>query len=418
MRLLQPFFQAPAGRRAAFVLLLLTSFQAAFLTPDLDLVPGERTNLFTGLVSACSLAGAWLFTEGLHTRLHSRAFFLSAALFIFGALSIMLCPIPGAQGSAFFRGSVALASGLGGFWCGRILLRDKRWQYIYAWWSVLLLLALVAFCIAGYVVKDEIHDLLPGAGKHPLVNTIMLLWFGPLFFLATRKKTLIAIGGLSLTASYVALYLSNLRTGVLMPLVLGAASVLLGLLPWRWTLSLLLCFMLLALSFFALFPHKWQEVTRSDREEVYYRVESLPFSWHVAKQHPLLGIGLRTARIPFLQDYQLNWPHVAPARYSESVEKIVTSENTLLTIMVGFGIPFAFLYALGVLRIYGGLGMQLIRLPTLEGLPLLALFLPLTASVTYFFLYDGLMYPQVSWFFHLLLGMVPLRSRNAATNLA
>jgi predicted membrane metal-binding protein len=41
--------------------------------------------------------------------------------------------------------------------------------------------------------------------------------------------------------------------------------------------------------------------------------------------------------------------------------------------------------------------------------PPLALFLPITAVLLHSILYDSLLYPQVSWFFHLLLGLIPLR---------
>lgn len=401
------FFSAPAGKRVAFVLMALTCFQAAFLTPDAPLVPGERTNLATGLLCGMSLVGAWLFTDGLEQRLHSRAAKVSAALLLLGGLSILFCPFPAEQGSAFFRGSVALASGLGGYWCGRILLRERPWREMLAWYLAAVLVGLICFCIAGYVIKDEIQDLLPGSGKHPLINRIMLLWFAPLMLMAMRERFRMFLGGALIAFSYVALYLSRLRTAVLMPLVLGGASVLLGLLPWRWTVLLSTFFLLVAASFFALFPEKFQEITRSDREEVYYRVENYPFSWHVATKHPWLGIGLRTDRARFLQDYEPVWPSVSKQRFRESVEKIVTSENSYTTLMVGFGIPFALLYTGALLWIYCTLGLSVARVHTADVPPLLALFLPLTASLTYFMVYDGLMYPQVSWFFHLLLGMAP-----------
>jgi ABC-type uncharacterized transport system YnjBCD ATPase subunit len=42
------------------------------------------------------------------------------------------------------------------------------------------------------------------------------------------------------------------------------------------------------------------------------------------------------------------------------------------------------------------------------------LLLPLTASLLHFQFFDGLLFPQLSWFFHILLGLIPTVSGKEA----
>jgi hypothetical protein len=47
------------------------------------------------------------------------------------------------------------------------------------------------------------------------------------------------------------------------------------------------------------------------------------------------------------------------------------------------------------------------------GLPIncFALLLPILASLMYFQLFDALLFPQICWFFHIVLGLIPTGSR-------
>jgi hypothetical protein len=45
----------------------------------------------------------------------------------------------------------------------------------------------------------------------------------------------------------------------------------------------------------------------------------------------------------------------------------------------------------------------------------LALLFPLTVALVHFQFFDGLLFPQSCWFFHLLLGLIPLRGVDPAT---
>lgn len=394
------------GHYAAFFLVLFTSFQATFLFPDTTLVLGERTNLFTALLCTISLAGAWLFTDGLAQRVRSRGFWISLGLIVLGALSIATSPD---RVEAFYRGSVALFSALGGYWCGRIVLADAAWRRIYAWFCLALLAILAIFCIGGVLTDGNINDLLNGTGKHPLANRIMLLWFAPLLLIVSKGLTKRILAICIMLLSYAAIFISGLRTAVLMPIVLGLASIMLGVLPLRWVLVALAAFIISATAFFVSSPEQLQEISSSKNEEIYYRVENIPFSLHIISKHPWLGIGLRTDRSPYYEDYNISLTAVDKRTFKESMQNIVTSENSIMTLFVGMGIPFTLLYIAAVAWTYGCLMISVVRLPSAQSLAMLGLFLPITAGITYFQLYDGIMYPQVVWFFHLLLGMAPRR---------
>ncbi|MCX5892265.1 MAG: hypothetical protein NTW80_04710, partial [Deltaproteobacteria bacterium] len=96
-----------------------TSIQLAFLHPYIILVPGERINLFSGLLCFLSLVVALILAGRGAVRFRSPEFLVSAALAIL-AVASALANLP--LRSPSFRVAVLLASGLGGFWCAKLLL--------------------------------------------------------------------------------------------------------------------------------------------------------------------------------------------------------------------------------------------------------------------------------------------------------
>jgi hypothetical protein len=160
--------------------------------------------------------------------------------------------------------------------------------------------------------------------------------------------------------------------------------------------------------FFAKLP-AWK--LGKEHEPAYYRAENYLFSWHIAKQHPMFGIGLRAPREAYLIDYVTTYPYVTKERFALSVQGIVTSENIFLTLMVGLGIPFAILYSAALVILVARL-FKVAKTGIPESfLPALALVLPITGSLIHNFVFDGLLYPQLCWYFHILLGLIPLRHK-------
>ncbi len=404
------FRTAPAGAWIAAAFMVFTTCQALFLVPDCILVPGERTNLFTALLCALSLATAWFLTERPKAASIRLAAWITLMLTVVLTCSALASAEP--QESLFRAFSLA-ASAAGGFWCGRTLC---LYPGLLPWFigSCCFLLAMAAgLGLTGAAIDDgfsEAHGialLFNGSSLHALTNQLMLLCFAPLavLFGIRRGRGDQVAGVLLVCLTGATILASGLRSALAVPMAAVLGPLGFGALRLRTWCLLLGLFVLAALAFVALFPQKWGEVLQKDREEIYYRVESYPFSLHVAAKHPWLGVGLRAPRTAFLDDYTLSYPHVTRQAFQESLENIVTAENIFLTMLTGAGLPFLLLYAASLLTVYVRLACCVVRRRARDGLPLLAIFLPLTAGLVYSLLYDSLLYPEVSWLFHLLAGL-------------
>jgi O-Antigen ligase len=306
--------------------------------------------------------------------------------------------------SSLYRGLVVMGSGLGGFWCARALVQCSARQEFFKWFCVVLLAAILCLSVLGYVTYGSVEALLDD-NPHPLSCRILLLAFAPVALVLTRNRPAMILGGLMLCLCYLVFYLSSLRSATLIPLVLGIVAVWTGLLRLKYFLLLLIPLVLIIAFFF----HKLPSVKIGPEfEPAYYRVENYPFSWHVAAKHPFFGIGLRAPRDEYLKDYQTKYPYSTKEEFRESLNRIVSSENTFLSFMVDLGFPFLIIYCTGVSVLCIRL-VRMVKNPR-PGIPLppLALLLSIVAGLLHFQVLDGLFHPQVSWFFHILLGLIPL----------
>jgi len=383
-----------------------TSCQLVLQFPSFLLVPGERTNLFSGLLCFLTLVVAVIFGKPSTINVRSPEFLISAALALMAGVSglFSLTPL-----SSSFRVFVLLASGLGGFWCARILLNTPENQRRFIWFCLWLLGGLVTISLLSYFIGAYIEHYTRGR-THPFTNVILLLSFAPLTLLGQKSRRLMVWGIIILGLSYITLVLSERISVVFIPLGVCLVGVLFGTLRWKYFLLIGLV-MALAVGV----SHKkiiWHKLSLAYPA---YRMENFPFSWSIAKKHPWFGIGLRAPRTEFLEDYQVEYPGSTKEQFAEVVDKIVSADNTFLTFIVGLGFPFTLTYlaALGILL------ARLIRLawrpPAGMVLHPLVLLFPLTMALVHFQLFDGLLFPQCCWFFHLLLGLIPFGGENPAT---
>jgi hypothetical protein len=138
-------------------------------------------------------------------------------------------------------------------------------------------------------------------------------------------------------------------------------------------------------------------------------------SCQLALQHPsFLLLAGESPREEFLKDYQIKYSGATKAQFARTVRKIVSADNMILTFLVGLGFPFTLTYlvALGILLARLA-GMAFKPPPGLFFHPLVLLF-PLATALVHFQLFDGLLFPQNCWFFHLLLGLIPARRLSPA----
>jgi len=377
-----------------------TSFQLAFLHPSIILVPGERTNLFSGLLCLLTLSVALIFSRRGAIKFRSPEFLVSVALTVLGVLSSLCSTTPV---SSFFRVAALLASGLGGFWCSRILLNTPENQRRFQWLCLFLLAGVLLLSLLGYLLKGQIHYYFFQGSNHPLTNLIFLLSFAPLTLLRQRSRPLMLLGLFLLTLSYVVLCLSQRLSVVFIPMGIGLLALLLGALRWKDAVAALL----IAGLIIGLFSQQilWFKLSK---EYPYYRIESIFFSWGIAKQHPVLGIGLRTPRDRFLKDYQVVYPYDTQEKFAKDVANIVTADNQILTLLTGLGFPFTLIYVLAVFTLLVKLVRMAYRPPPGLFFPPLALLFSLGSALVHWQLYDGLLFAQNSWFFHILLGLIPL----------
>lgn len=397
------FFGEQVLTRAEKVIWLFfaaTCCQLAFLQPSVVLAPGQRVNLFSGLLCFLSLIVALILARRGALKVKSPEILVSVALIVLGVISALhsLTPL-----ASLLRVFVLLASGLGGFWCARILLNTPENQRRFQWLGLLLLSGVVLLSLAGCLRTGQIHYYFFQGSNHPLADVIFLLSFAPLALLARKSRALVLLAVVLLGLSYLVLCLSERLSVVLIPVGLGVLAMWFGALRWKHLLAALIVIaIIIGLSASHIL---WFKL---NKEYPYYRIENSFFSWNIAKQHPLLGIGLRAPREQFLRDYQTKYPYEVKEKFAKDVAEIVTADNQILTFLSGLGFPFTILYALAVLTLL----MKLIRLawrpPPGSCLPPLALLLPLSLALLHFQLYDGLLFAQNSWFFHLLLGLIPV----------
>ncbi len=387
--------------KTAIALFIVTSFQAAFLTPYVIVVHGERANLFTGLLCAISLIAAFIARDKNGKFFTNGEIAVAAMLTILIAVSGWLSITPRVS---LFRGLVVVSSGLGGFVCARILLRTTDRKFLFAWFCTILVCGILLVSLIGRAfLADNVFHLLD-ANPHPLASRLFILFFGPLALLLSGQPGSVAIFLILLLGSYVFFYLSHLRSGYIIPILLATGAFVFGRMRLKHFVWLLVPLIVVGI----FFVRSLDKAKFDPKDEpTYYRAENYPFSWYIASQHPWFGIGLRAPRDGYLENYSLKYPYVDKERFSDSVRRVVNSENIFLTFMAELGFPFVALYCFSV----GYLVLQLVkraRLPVSPGsLNPLALLLPIGAALLHFLVLDGLLHPQISWFFHVLLGMIP-----------
>ncbi|MBI4795764.1 MAG: O-antigen ligase family protein [Deltaproteobacteria bacterium] len=391
--------KASLAGKVAWLLFCGVSLQLAFLQPSIILLHGERTNLFSGLLCALSLgATVWAARKGELVKSPGEA----AIYLLLTGLLLLSGFTSAAPLTNTFRGLVLLASGLGGFWGARVLLATPARQRSFLQLSLLMLSGILLVGLVSYEVSSTV-TLAMDPKYHSLATKIMLLWFAPLTLLWGRIPQKI-LGALLIGLSYLLFSLTELRSAMLLPLIMGLLAVFWGRLRLRYFFMILLAASVILFFFIRQLPPEKIDKTY---EPAYYRVEYYPLSWHIAKQHPWLGIGLLTPREDFLKDYEIKYPYVTREQFSNSLRDIKVADNMFLTFMVGVGFPFLLLYCFSLIKLLGGLRGSAAKDTPTPLIPRLAIILPVSATFFSFFIYDILLHPQVCWFFYVLLGLIP-----------
>jgi O-antigen ligase len=396
--------------KVVWIIFAATCIQLTFLKPYFKLIPGAKINELSTLLCCLSLGAALSFRPKPGVNFKSPAVIVTLLLVALAVLSVWfsLAPRPAA-----FRVLALAASAAGGFWCARILLATPENQRRFVWLGIFLFIGIIVMSLAGYLKRHNIDFYLDAGNTHPDQDMIFLLSFAPLALLKDGSRRLRIFAVALLGIGFIPLCLSERVSVMVIPLAVLVLGAMLSAVRWQHLLIILALMAVVAGSF----QHKiwWQKLSPAYPT---YRIENFPFSWSIARQHPWFGIGITTPREEFLKDYQVKYPFTQKEEFAKIVASIITADNTFLTFMAGLGIPFILLYASAVLILMAKLARLAFKPPPGLVLPPVALLIPLFMALAHFQFYDGPLFIQNSWFFHVLLGLIPLGVRTRAAEAA
>ncbi len=419
-----PAMPMPSRReKAAMAFFLVVCAYLVYPFPQVTLIPGERADLMAGLLCALAAGAALLARRHDLTRLLPRPErWLLGLLAAAGLASGLLAD---GQPSSLCRSTVLLATGLGGYLSGRILLSRMRFRMRFRFLCVALLTATLALAAAGFAVHGFVNAFLesrltlfpvrawiPDAFQlstrlHHWLDLLLLLGIVPLGMAISGRAREAWAGATLLLAGYGMMLLSRTRSAII--LATAAVGIAMTLRPYflrRFALPLALVLTTGTAAFVIGFPDRILQLDPS-HPSLAYRAEAYPFAAHILRQHPWTGIGLRTPRRGFLCDYRTHYPFHRDGWFAYGVEHWVTSENIFLTLAVGMGLPFALLTVL-VLALAGRRLWQ--NRPAAHdpaGFSPAAILVMLAACLLHALAYDSLLFPPVCWFTGIALALFP-----------
>jgi hypothetical protein len=400
----EPGVGFPWGERVAWVLFLATSLHLVFLQPWVEVIPGERAKVFSGIWCALTLVLALVFQRPKSVSWRSPAALLSLSLLILVLVSSLRSP---ERASSLARAYVIMSAGLGGYWSARLLLGTAERQRHFLWFSLGLLAVFLLWCGAGLWARGNVFIFLDDH-YHPVGSRIILFSFVPIALVLSPSRLKVGVGIALLSLSYLVLSLAGKTHGMGSALFVPPALGLLAACFRTWSGRNLAIILLVLFFGAATAGHFLRPIVAEKNkyhESVAYRVENVGFSWHLALEHPWFGIGLWAPRAPYLKDYEITYPFLTKKDFSAWTSRLKTSENNFLTFMADLGFPFIFLYSSAILIILGRLIGRALQPSSGAVFPALALLLPLMGEILHLQVFDGLFHPQVSWFFHVLLGL-------------
>ncbi|MBI4963544.1 MAG: O-antigen ligase family protein [Desulfomonile tiedjei] len=400
------------AEKAAWSFFFLTCVAVAFVQPYLFTVFGHEADVYGGLLCAVSLITALAAARSKGVALKPSHLTVSFILLLLAIISGAFSSTPlSSSARSFFL----MSSGLGGFWCSQILLRNEVGKRVFMWLCVGILVGFLAISLLTYFVWGKTIHYLIDPNPRTLINRILLLSLGPIAMIGTRKPVTVILGILLVCLSYVALLLDAIgfnRFIHTMSIILLVAWLLVAVFG-RWTklqLALVLCsgvvVFITAVYVFSPIQSKLHTIMNDNRTK--YRLENYEYSWHIVKQHPVIGIGLETPLSQFLWNYDsklTRWPN--RQFFYDMVKQINSPDNMYLAFMVYLGLPFLLLYLCALLGMLWKLLRIAWRPPPGFGFHPLAILIPVVASTMHFVDLDALLYGDINWYFHVLLGLVP-----------
>lgn len=396
------------GQLLAWILFCLVCVNLALSQWYFVVIAGEKTNLFFGLLASATLLVTMLTVRNGHIRAGPIEIAVSLILLGLAAASGMHSAIPVSSSARAF---VLMSTGLGGFWCARIVLDTPSRQKTFVWLCVGILIALIGLSLAGQTLLGTPNALISTLYKnaHPLAHMLLLLAFAPLALIGTRRFWPVLIGVTLLILTGLVLFYCATTGSVASGVLLAPLIVVVVLFTAKGSrvVGLTLILLTLLVAFSAHFVSFSAVEGFSNPTYQSYRIESYPYSWHVAKNHPLLGLGLRAPREHLLEDYEPWHPKLPKEAFRDYLVDLVTPENNFLALLTGCGIPFTVVYVSALLILLVRLVRSVERPPPGLAFHPLVLLVSLSGSLLHSLTTDTMMHGQLCWFFHIFLGLIP-----------
>lgn len=331
------------------------------------------------------------------------AIMLIGAILILGILNVILSDDPHKSYGAM---RIFLLTGVLALWTSMFLLTGARRRELFAWFCCGCLAVITSAAIITYLLKGSIFTALFIFGRNPipLGTLVILLLPGPLHLWFSGSSRLKIAAGALLALSGLLIWLAQKRGAFLAV----APMVLVWVIYRRSRLVYPVVALLLAVGLMKshkiLSPYQALNPEIPSQHSVLYRLELYPFAWHIYKQHPLLGIGIRPyTHDKYLDDYQQY--HLDINYFAPTVRSLQTFDNMLVTAFVELGTLMTLAYLGLISYILVGYWRRLRPWTESRGEDF-ALLLPLLGWAVHSLTYDSLLFPTVNWLFHAQLGLL------------
>jgi O-antigen ligase len=347
------------------------------------------------------LAYSW---QAITAREHRLEIILMVSIIVLGVVNTSLTgPVP----KSIDTMRTFLLTGLFALWASMFLVNDRSRRQMFDWFcagalGVIILVEIILWLVRGNsdLGAFEVFTLHP----IPLGTLIILLSPGPVRLIVSKNSTIKLLGWLSILLGLILIFNTHKR-GTWLALAAMLALWMLYLIRRRryLVISILLVIALILpieaqRRFARLDPKIDRYVT------ILHRLELYNFGLHVWKTHPFMGIGLRSfTHEKYLPDYRLHNQELH--EFPHAVATLQTFDNMLLTGLVELGTVMTLFYLGLVTCILVKYCRRLRSLPESSPLDWYRV-LVLLGFAIHSLTYDSLLFPPVSWLFHVQVGIM------------
>lgn len=328
------------------------------------------------------------------------------SIIILGMLNVIYSDNPPKSRLAMER---LLLTGVLATWVSMFLINNQQRRNIFNWFccgcmAIIILFEFIAYTpptgplhYNGLANIFTLHSI-------PLGTLLILLSMGPLHLILSKNRPIRTAGYLVAGLGGILIFLSQKR-GTFLAI---AAMVLIWGLYRSVRVRYLAAGALLAI--LLLIPLKGGGILKSlnpdipSQASILQRFELYPFALHVWKQHPMLGIGLRSlTHDKYLETYNQDNKHLNS--FSYSVKKLQTFDNMFVTSFVELGTLMTLVYFWLIILIFIKYWQKLrsYQQPPREDFYRL---LVLLGFAIHSMTYDSLVFPPINWLFHVNLGIM------------